>query len=518
MKLRVKDLAISTGNPKIALMNSKDAKKYELHFADRVRIKKGKKELTAILDITDSHEILLPGQIGLFKEVYTAINANDDDIVSISIEQKPKSVEHIQNKLKGKELGYREMKDIVNDIVDGRLNEIELTYFVASTYIYELTEDEIVHLIKCIINTGQTLNINKKVVVDKHCIGGVAGNRTTMIVVPIVAAAGLYIPKTSSRSITSAAGTADTAEVLCNVSYPLEDMKKIVKKVGGCIMWGGSMNLAPADDKIIKVEHPMSLDPIGQLLASILAKKKSVSATHVLIDIPVGEGCKTECLERAKLLKEKFKSIGKKIGIEVKVVITDGAQPIGNGIGPALEARDVLWTLQNSENAAIDLKNKSIRLAGYIFELVNKSKKGQGWRLAKKILESGQAYEKFIEIIEAQGTKIAFPEQIELGRYKETLKAKKTGVVLHIDNKAINRVAKLAGAPLDSKAGVYLHIHKYDKVKKGEKLITVYADSKERLKFAKDFFAKGDTIIIEEKNKSIKKQTKKTKPNIKAKK
>ena len=501
MRLRVKDLAISTGNPKIALLNHTDAQKYDLHFADRVRIKKGKREVTAIIDITDSNELLLPGQIGLFKEVYSDIKAKDDDVVNVSIEQKPKSVEHIKKKLKGKELKYNEMKDIVDDIVDGRLSEIELTYFVASTYVYEMSDEEIVHLINCILKTGDILKLEgEKTILDKHCIGGVAGNRTTMVVVPIVAAAGLIMPKTSSRSITSAAGTADTVEVLCDVSYPLEDMKKIVQSTGACLMWGGAMNLAPADDKIIKVEHPVSLDPIGQLLASILAKKKSVSATHVLIDIPVGPGCKTDCMERAKHLKNKFEELGKKINMKVHVEITDGSQPIGRGIGPALEARDVLWTLQNSEYSAIDLKNKSIRLAGKIFELVGEAKKGQGWRKAKKILENGDAYKKFNEIIKEQKPKVTSPEKIKLGKYTKTICSKKEGIILHVDNKGINKVARIAGAPQDHKAGVYLHVHKYDKINKGQELITIYADSKERLKYAEECFCREKIMIIEKKS------------------
>lgn len=496
MKLRVKDLAISTGNPLIALMNNEDAIKYDLHFADRVRIKKGKRSITAILDITDSADLLLPGQIGLFKEVYSQIRADDDDLVEIHIENKPKSIDHIKRKMSGKALSHKEMKDIVEDIVDGRLSEIELTYFVSSTYMHELTNDEIVYLIKSIIGTGDTLKLNKKIVVDKHCIGGVAGNRTTMMVVPILAAAGLTVPKTSSRAITSASGTADTVEVLCNVSYPLKNMKEIVQKVNACLMWGGSMNLAPADDKIIKVEHPMSLDPVGQLLASILAKKKSVSATHVLIDIPVGKGCKTTCSSRAQLLKRKFEHIGKRIGMKVKVVITDGNQPIGNGIGPALEARDVLWTLQDSEKGAKDLRGKSIHIAGQIFEMVHKAKKGQGWRMAKEILESGKAYEKFIEIIEAQGAKVAFPEQIELGRYKKVIKAEKNGVIKHLDNKGVNHIARIAGAPHDQKAGVYLHVHKNFKVKKNDPLMTIYADSKERLRYAEICYEKLEPAVI----------------------
>lgn len=502
MKFRVKNLPIGTGgSPLIALINHEDAVQYDLHHADRLRIKKGRFEATAIIDITDSHEMLLPGQIGLFQDVTKKIKSKDDDLVDIHIQQKPKSIEFIKKKMKGEEIKPDEMKHIVNDIVEGRLTEVEMAYFVASTYMHELSNKEIVALTKSIINSGETLKLRNKVVVDKHCIGGVAGNRTTMVVVPIVAAAGLKMPKTSSRAITSAAGTSDTVEVLCDVSFPIEKMEEIVKNVGGCLMWGGAMNLAPADDKIIKVEHPMSLDPVGQLLASILAKKKSVSATHVLIDIPLGKGCKTEKKSRAELLKKKFELIGKQIGMKVMVVITDGSQPIGNGVGPVLEARDVLWTLRNSEKAPQDLKDKSITLAGHILELAGKAKKGQGWRIAKDILESGKALKKFDEIIEAQNAKIAYPEQLKMAKYSKVMKAEKAGRVKHIDNHGTNRVARYAGAPHDQEAGVYLHVKKGSAIKKGDSLMTIYADSRERLRYATEAYECYTPVIIDGKGK-----------------
>ena len=222
---------------------------------------------------------------------------------------------------------------------------------------HELDINESVSLTKAMINTGEILKLNKYPVMDMHCIGGVAGNRTTMIIVPIVASAGLTIPKTSSRSITSPAGTADTMEVLSNVSFSIKEIKKVIRKTNACLVWGGSVNLAPADDKIIRIEHPVSLDPEGQLLASILAKKRSASATHLLIDIPIGKGSKIENRKKALHLKRLFESISKKLGIKIKVIITDGSQPVGNGIGPGLEARDVLWVLKNDSKQPLDLKD-----------------------------------------------------------------------------------------------------------------------------------------------------------------
>jgi AMP phosphorylase len=487
MELRVKDLAISTGNPLIAIVNYIDAHKLDLHFADRIRIRKGTREIVAMIDITTSNELVLPGEIGLFKEVYEKIRVKDCDIVIIRLEQKPRSLSHIKKKLEGGKLNELEIREIVNDIIDDRLTEIELTYFVAAGFINELDDKEVVALTNAMINTGERLILKNKVVADKHCIGGVAGNRTTMLIVPILAAAGLVMPKTSSRAITSAAGTADTMEVLCDVSFNLEKMAKIVAKTGGCFCWGGAVNLAPADDKIIRVEAPMSLDPIGGLIASILAKKKSVSATHVIIDIPVGKGCKTESMKRARLLKAKFERIARRISMKIKVIVTDGSEPVGNGIGPALEARDVLWTLMGSEKGARDLREKSIDLAGHLLDLAGKTKKGRGRQLARHILECGMAYEKFIQIIQAQNAKVIFPEQIEVGSYTTKILAPQSGTVRFINNKRINKTAKTAGAPHDPKAGLYIHVHKGKKVKRGDVLFTIYADSKERLRFAREY-------------------------------
>ena len=262
-----------------------------------------------------------------------------------------------------------------------------------------------------------------------------------MVVVPIVAAAGLTIPKTSSRAITSAAGTADTVEVLCDVTLSLEKMKQVVEEHGGCLVWGGSMDLAPADDKIIRVEHPLSLDPIGQLVASILSKKKAVGATHVLVDIPVGRGTKAGTRSKALVLKRKFEKVSRALNMKIKVVITDGSQPIGNGVGPALEARDVLWTLQNSKHSALDLKEKAIFMAGEMLDLTGRTRKGKGHRLARQLLENGTAYLKFIDILRAQGAKVIYPEQIELAAFSEDYKAVSSGKVIHVDNGHINKIA-----------------------------------------------------------------------------
>jgi AMP phosphorylase len=396
----------------------------------------------------------------------------------------------------GKKLTKKEVKQIVWDVVHNKLSDIELTYFVAAGYFNQLDLEETVWLTKAMAEAGDVLKINRYPIMDKHCVGGVAGNRTTMIVVPILAAAGLTIPKTSSRSITSPAGTADTVEVLTNVSSNIEDMKKIVQDTNGCLIWGGSLNLAPADDKIIRVERPLSIDAKSQLLASVMSKKASVSATHLLIDIPSGKGSKITTSEKADRLKRDFLAISQKLGIKCKVIITDGSQPIGNGIGPALEARDVLYVLRRDSRRPKDLEKKSIKLAGIMLEMGGKSKKGEGVKDATKILESGDAYRKFIDIIIAQGGKKVHPDKLKLGKFKFHVRAKKNGKIKHISNRSISKIARLAGAPDDKGAGIYLYKHVGDKVEKGEKIFTIYAHNELELKFAKDALEKLDGVVV----------------------
>ncbi len=496
MKLKIKDMDIATGSILVAILNDKDAREMDIHAKDRIKIKKGKRIETVIVDIGETNKAVPPGYLGAFEEVIDSLNLRKNEIIEVIPARKPLSVEYIRKKLDGKKLNKEEIDQIVWDITHNKLNDVELTYFVAACYANTLTMNETKLLTEAMAYHGDILKLNEYPVIDKHCIGGVAGNRTTMIVVPIIAAAGLTIPKTSSRSITSPAGTADTMEILANVTIPLKKIKKIIKKINGCIVWGGAINLAPADDKIIKVEYPLMIDAESQLLASIIAKKLSVSSTHILIDIPVGKGAKIESKNEALSLKRDFKKLARKLRKKIKVILTDGSEPIGNGIGPALEARDVLWVLKNDSRAPFDLKKKAVKMAGIILEMGGKSGKFRGYRNALNILESGRAYKKMKEIISLQGTKITEPEKIKLAKFSFDFKAWKNGIIAHIDNKSISKIARVAGAPVNKKAGIYLYKHAGEKVNKGDAIFTVYAESKRKLDYAKDILKQIDGIEI----------------------
>ncbi|EKD64091.1 MAG: hypothetical protein ACD_51C00072G0005 [uncultured bacterium] len=493
LKLIPDRIEIRSGKQFIVLLNNRTAHMLDLHIGDRVKVKNGKYEMTAILQI--SEEGFLDEHIGLYMEAWKQVHARRGQRLHISLCDKPASTIYIKEKLQGKRLSADKIDEIIKDIVADDLSDIEMTYFVSGCYIHGLDNMETAELTKAIVKHGSHLNFGDRLVVDKHCIGGVPGNRTTMIVVPIVTSTGLLMPKTSSRAITSPAGTADTMEVIANVINDAGKLQKIAEKVGGFITWGGGVDLAAADDHMIRVRNPLSLDPEGMLLASIMAKKHSVGAKRCLIDIPVGPQVKIKDLKHAKHLRDRFIQIGKLLGIKVKVVFSDGSQPIGNGIGPLLEAQDVMKVLKCEPDAPQDLREKALYMAGVLLELGGKALPGFGYRKARKILEKGIALEQMEKIIDAQGRK-KLPPNAKL-IYK--VKTGKEGKVSHIDNAVIARLARIAGAPLDAAGGILLRKKLNDKVARGETIYEIHCDNEDRMNLAKEISRKNNGYTIREK-------------------
>ncbi len=498
MKLKAKDIDVATGGVPVVILNQDDATKLDIHHLDRLHVTKNGKSTVAVVDIAESEKTVKKGEIGLMEEVIDALGAKGKDIIKIKIARKPESVFYIKQKLDGKTLNYKQIHEIIDDISNNRLTDIELTTFVTSYYVHPTNMKEIADITKAMIETGDKMTFPKdKKIVDMHSIGGVPNNRTTMIVVPILTAAGYTFPKTSSRAITSPAGTADTMEVLCNVSFRFKTLKTLLKKAKGFIVWGGSVNLAPADDKIIQVERPLSIDSEAQMLASIMSKKASVGATHLIMEIPVGRETKVKTMAKAEKLKKMFISLGRKIGMKVKVLICQGNEPVGNGIGPILEVKDVLWILKNDEKGPVDLRNKSLMIAGDLIDFVSGGKTGR--KKAKEILESGKAYEAFMKIVKAQGGKEVNPSDLHAGKYHYTVLATKKGYLRGYENEGIAKIARLSGAPRDKSAGILLYVKAKDKVKNRQPLFTIYSNSKTKLKYAVDALNNTKTFDIRSK-------------------
>ncbi|SDD88608.1 thymidine phosphorylase [Pricia antarctica] len=456
----------------------------------RIRVSNLKTSTVASLHMITS-EVLLQGEIGLSDTAAEKLRVTGGETLYVSHLEPIDSLSHVRAKIYNQKLDYSAFSEIITDIVEGDYSNIHLSAFITACAGDRMDIDEISDLTKAMIASGKQLDWKKEIVVDKHCIGGLPGNRTTPIVVAIVAAYGLTMPKTSSRAITSPAGTADTMEVLTDVTLSAEKIREVVEMEGGCIVWGGSAQLSPADDILIKVEKALDIDSEGQLIASVLSKKAAAGSTHVVIDIPVGETAKVRTPKMARQLKEHMETVGEAVGLKVKVVITDGTQPVGKGIGPTLEAIDVLSVLKNEENAPNDLKERAVLLAGEILELSEKVESGKGSTTARQLLKSGNAYEKFLAICKAQGR---FSQPV-LAPYTVEIKAEKSGALKRIDNRKIAKLAKLSGAPQSKSAGILLNVHLNDEIEKGQLLYTLYAESQGELNYALEYYENHYDII-----------------------
>lgn len=469
MELEAAEVDIGTRSPMV-LLNRADAEELGAHPLDRVQIEKDGRTTIGIVEVTD--ELVPSGQFAVTRRLGHLTGR-----VSVSLAPRPNSVAAIKKKLDDIELERDELARIVADIDANRLNDVELGAYVCGTYTNGLSLHETMHLTELMSEVGEQIAWDDPVIADKHSIGGVAGNRVTPIIIPVVAAAGVKIPKTSSRAVTSPAGTADTMEVLADVEFDLAEIRALVEETNGCIVWGGSVNLSPVDDKIIRAEMPLSIDPPGQIIASVLSKKKSAGATHVVIDIPYGEGAKVSSLDAARELAEDFKRVGDHLDLRIECTITKGEQPIGRGIGPLLEARDVLDVLAGA--GPDDLRRKGTRLAQILLDLAGADES------ASALLSSGRALEKFREIIAAQGGDPSVTAaDLEPGAERRVVRADRDGVVTHVNNRHISDIARRAGAPKDAGAGIYMHRRVGAAVTTGEKLFTVYAEKADKLEDA----------------------------------
>lgn len=399
------------------------------------------------------------------------------------------AISAIKKKLVGKSLSYHEIFTIMDEIASERLGQVLTTYFTAAGFKEGFNDEELYFLTKAMVDTGPKLRF-KGIIADKHSTGGVAGTRTTMILVPIIAAAGYKIPKNSSRAITSPAGTADTMEVVAPVTFAPRQIEQIVERVGGCIIWGGHLGLAPADDIIIQIEKQLSFESFDKIIVSIMAKKVASGATHVILDIPVGTTMKIQHFTDAEIIAKKFMFLAKKFHINAVTDISGIRQNAGRGIGPILEARDVFEVLEQKTNRPLALEDKTLRLAGKLLNLCFADTPGKktiqnGEEVAREILLSGKALRKMREIIKAQGGNPDV-ESIHLtpGKNIYEVKSPRHGGISGIDNQHITVISRILGCPTDKKAGMYMNRKLEDQVDKGDILCTLYSSDRYRLKEA----------------------------------
>ncbi|WP_024297413.1 thymidine phosphorylase family protein [Methylomicrobium lacus] len=493
--LQLRRTAIDTYHENVAYMHRECGiyRAEGFQALSKIQVSLDSTKVLAVLNVVDDASIVQPGELGLSEQAFEQFSCEEGCLVTVNHAEPPKSMDAVRRKINGERLDQADFNSICNDIVESRYSKMEIAAFLVATGQNSLDRDELLYLTRAMLQSGDRIDWDEPLVADKHCIGGIPGNRTSMLVVPIVAAHGMLIPKTSSRAITSPAGTSDTMEMLCEVNLTPEQLHDIVRRERGCLAWGGTARLAPVDDMLIAVERPLSIDSQSQLVASILSKKLAAGSTHLLIDIPVGPSAKVRQMRQALALRKLFEFVGDRLNLHLEVMITDGRQPIGRGIGPALEARDVMLVLQNDPGAPEDLRQKSLHLAGRIIEFDPDVRGGQGYAIARDILESGRACAKMNEIIQAQGSK---PIDLTPGSLCHEVVAQNDGIVTEIDNLQMAKIARMAGAPMMKRAGVDLLKKLGSPVKKGDVLYRIHAEFPADFTFAKDLAAQNDGYTL----------------------
>ncbi|MFH0928920.1 MAG: AMP phosphorylase [Candidatus Aenigmatarchaeota archaeon] len=472
MRLIARPIDLEAGGKFIVILNNDDAAYLGVRSLDRVCVNYNGKALTAIVNTTN--KFTLKGEIIANDDITDYFGLKGGEHLNVEPQNGIESTKYIKQKLCGARLEYDKIKTIIRDVVDNKVSTVELAAFITALHTQGISIDEAANLSMAMVETGKTLKLNQSIICDKHSIGGIPGDKTSLILVPIVAAAGLTIPKTSSKAITSPSGTAERMATLAPVNLTLEEIREVVNKTNGCLVWGGALDLAPADDMFINIEYPLGIDPM--LLPSIMSKKKAIGANYVVIDIPIGREAKIKTADQARELAEDFMELGKRLDMHIVCGITYGEQPLGHYIGPALAAKEALLTLRGK--GPKDVVGKATSLAGLLFETI-----GKGNRMtALQLLKNGKADKKLREIIEAQGGNPNIkPDDLPIGEKYATVKAEKDGRVLWINNSFIVLIARRAGAPLDAGAGMHLNVKTGDSVRKGQTLFTIFSNNYNRL-------------------------------------
>jgi thymidine phosphorylase len=457
---------------------------------NRILLCAGEQSVIATLYQVTS-DLIAHDEAALSESAWIRLGLADGGTITISHPDPLESLSNVRSRIYGKRLEADALRAIIGDIVAGEYSDIDLSSFITACAARPLDREEVFALTKAMVDVGDRLSWNADVVVDKHSVGGLPGNRTTPIIVPIVASLGLTMPKTSSRAITSPAGTADTMETMAPVDLSTADIHRVVEREGGCIAWGGAVRLSPADDILIRIERALDIDTEGQMIASVLSKKIAAGASHLVLDLPVGPTAKVRTREAAEALSAGLAGVAEAFGIQTRILIGDGTQPVGRGIGPALEANDILAVLQRAPGAPADLRARAIELAAALIELAGQAPVGEGRQIAAQALDDGRAWRKFQRICDAQGGMRNPP----ISSHRRPLLADRSGLIHTIDNRKIAKLAKLAGAPDDKAAGVELHVKMGAAVVRGQPLCTVHAKAPGQLAYALDYAAANPDII-----------------------
>jgi len=493
--LKLKSVPIDTWRENICFLHKQGTafRSEDYLGPGKVDVLNDKGSIRAKINVVAGSGFLAHDEIGLSTAAFEKLGMPEGTLLTLERTPSPESLAALRTKISGKTLNEKQINMIVRDISEDRYNGREISAFLVAAS-QSLKLDEVEALARARAKLSPKMSWSSDLVVDKHSMGGVPGSRITMIVIPIVAAHGMIIPKTSSRAITSAAGTADAMEVVARVDLSADEVREVVDCANGCIVWNGRLNHSPVDDVMNSITRPLGIDSTKWAVASILSKKLAAGSTHVIIDIPAGPGMKTSTRAEGEELAELFEVIGKRLGLTVQAMVTDASRPVGNGVGPALEVRDVYRVLRNDTDASGDLRDKVLKFAGNILEWSSNITTGDGKKRARELLENGAALEALERIIDAQG-RHASPATP--GVLVHEVRARSSGHITGIDPRKISRIARRAGAPADKSAGIDLLQSIGKEVVVGEPLFLVHGSTEADFQAAVDIAEISDVFDVE---------------------
>ncbi len=446
----------------------------------RVEVHGGLQPLTAWLSFSEDENLVGIEELGLNINAFEEINLPEGADVSITSAPTPSSIESVRRKIQGGILSSSEYRSIIGDIAAKKYSKSEIAALIVANACF-MSPQEVLSLTKSLVDHRYSIKWDRDMVVDIQSVGGVCGNRTNLIVAAIVIAYGICMPKMNMRASSRSSSDIDVMETMAGVDFSEKQITKIVEDIGGGVFMSGGKLLEAAADSILRdVESILGISTLEQIISSILSSAVAGGVTHLVVDVPVGVTTKIRSMGEAMRLRKLFEYVADMLAIDIDVVITDGSEPVGAGVGPVLEARDVMQVLRLKPEAPQDLREKSLFLAGRILEMDPRLKGGQGYEKAQELLDSGRALEVMSRIIHAQG-KVTPPP---LGQYTREILAPVAGIVSSINNIQINKIASQAGAPRDKGSGVDILKKAGDSVESGEALYRIHASDQAGFAFA----------------------------------
>ncbi len=477
---------IQNWNGHIVMLNTEQASQYWIKDNDKISLIRKNEEFVVDVSLTDSY--VQANEIGVTKDFMDEYPVMEWDTVIVSfVKNNPLSMQAIRKKMLWKKITDEEIDAIIEDIKDNKIHDLVLAYYVATSFFYKSDEHELAYTTKATAYTWDMYRF-PGIVAWKYCIWWVAGNETTMIVIPILASLWITVPKTFSKAITSPAATGECVNVLMDIEFDKQEVIRLTDKVWACLVWNEKLNLAPVNDKIIKVSAPLWMEPYARMISSIMAKNYAMGINHCLIDIPMWPTAKVATTKDAKRVAKRFREIGEYLWIKMDVEITDGSQPVGKWIWACLQAREAIRILQQYKTRSEDLEKKAVFLACKILILCGMaSNMKSAEKLVKSQLENWEAWKKMQEIIKAQNWEPNIKsEDIQLGKFSHDIVAEKDCVISNVDMRHLNTMVRWLWAPKEYQAWIYLHKKLWDKVKKWEVIYTMYSPSANKLNLVKD--------------------------------